>query len=157
MSSRDENHYKADVDTLMDEILPVVEKFYASHGVKMLGGVYDSKSSEYEASTTVSFVITIPENQYYPEFYFKISKLGSAVLSPKDRLFEGVFILRGASKEFMAEMYKTHKIPSLIMTYNLDSFKNKTPTEKLENLFEQAKPILETWKNFKIMTDIFVF
>ncbi len=148
--------YTDDIDFIIETTVPIVEKFYADNGIKMVGIVYDSKSS-YDGETKISFNIVIPENQYYPEFYFKISKLSSAVSSPKHRLFEGTFIMRGVSKDFRDEMFKTLGLSSMFTIYNDDSLAQKKVSVKLEHIFTQAAPKMEQWKNFGTAHDVFIF
>lgn len=156
LSNTDKEKHEEEIAQMMKSIVPIVEDFYKEYGVTVTGFVYDS-TKDFHQKSEVTFDVK-KNDGFYPSFKFKISRLGSAFRTPSKRMFEGTFFMKGVSKEFINELNINHDISQLIMVKtDDDSYKSKSPSEKIKEIFEKADERLQEWKRFGMANDIFVF
>lgn len=156
-----EEKYREEIDKMLDDILDMLVEFYKDYdNVFVTGASYDSTVGFGGQDSKIKFSYATTGG-YYPEFSMGVSRLGSAFRTPKARFFSGVFVMKGVSKEFVDEMYRTFKTSSLIMVSNdtggMGSPRTMTPKEKMEDLFKLAKEQLGVWAGQGVSSDIFMF
>lgn len=153
LSGSDENRgYRDEIEKMVDEILPLVEDFYRQFDVIVKEVTYDS-TKEFGRKTIIKF--DVESKGLYPDFKIEVSMLGSAFLSPKERRFNGVFILKGIASTFSDYLYTEKGVSPIISVYDVDD--RRSVVNKLTRIFNDAKEKLDEWNSYRIANDIFLF
>lgn len=155
-----EEKYREEIDKMLDDILEELTDFYKDYeGVTINGVTYDGAVSFGDGDATVKFDYTT-NGGFYPDFSMTVSRLGSAFRTPKERLFGGSFFMKGVSKEYLNHLYTEFGLSSLIMVRTEKrggSEPSRDPKVKMKDLFKQAEPTLQKWKDCGMASDIFLF
>lgn len=155
-----EEKYREEIDKMLDVLLAEVVEFYKDYdGLTISGASYDGTVSFGSGDSKIKFDYT-NTGGFYPEFAMTVSRLGSAFRTPKERLFGGSFFMKGVSREYIDYMYKEFELSSLIMVRTEDGMgrePSRDPKVKILDLFKQAEPQLQKWKDCGTASDIFLF
>lgn len=156
-----EEKYREEIDKMLDDILEELTDFYKDYeGVTINGVTYDGTVGFGSGDTKVKFDYT-NNGGFYPDFSMTVSRLGSAFRTPKERLFGGSFFMKGVSREYIDHLYTEFGLSSLIMVKTYDGGMSSAPVQepkvKMKDLFKQAEPTLQKWKDCGIASDIFLF
>lgn len=149
----DKQSYEAEIEHMMDDVLPVIEDYFKQYGAEINKFTYDS-TYEFGAKTRIIFGVNAPG--FYPSFSFDILPVEKSFRSPSQRFFRGTFVLRGIPDEKSQLIQKEFKESPVIIVDN-DKSGNLSPKEKILDLFEKSKEVRENWYKYNLAADVFLF
>lgn len=153
LSELDEKQNKSDINALINDIEPIMSNFFKNYNIEIVSIEYNSLLTHMFEKTEITFVTTISKG-LYPDVKINISDLGKSYLKPSERIFRGVFFMKGLSNEFADKIYSTEKISRLIFVED----KNKSPINKIKKIIKLAKKEgLDKWTQYDIANNIFMF